>query len=86
MAQVATGGIGLNLTAANNAIYYSNDWSSELRLQSEDRIHRAGQTKVCSYYDLVVPNSVDEMVLDVLKNKYDMAEKALDEGYLERFL
>ena len=39
------GAFGLNLQFANYAIYYSNDFSWSTRSQSEDRIHRTGQTQ-----------------------------------------
>ena len=41
--QPASGGFGLTLTAASLMIYFSNDYSLETRLQSEDRFHRIGQ-------------------------------------------
>ena len=37
-----SGGMGLTLTASPVAIYYSNDFNGEARMQSEDRIHRVG--------------------------------------------
>ena len=43
--QPQSGGIGLTLTAASYAIYYSNSFDLEVRLQSEDRCHRIGTTK-----------------------------------------
>ena len=41
-----TGGYGITLTKANTVIYYSNGYDLEKRLQSEDRAHRIGQTKI----------------------------------------
>lgn len=45
--QPQSGGIGLTLTAAECAIYYSNSFDLETRMQSEDRCHRIG-TKITS--------------------------------------
>jgi len=70
----ASGGYGLTLTAATTMIYYSNDFSLEHRLQSEDRAHRIGQTKSVTYVDLVAPGTVDEKILAALKGKKDVAE------------
>ena len=50
-----TAGYGLTLTAANNVIYYANDYNLETRMQSEDRCHRIGQIISVLYVDLVVP-------------------------------
>lgn len=69
----AAGGIGLTLTAASLVIYYSNDFSLESRLQSEDRAHRIGQVKNVTYIDLVTPNTIDEKIVSALRGKRDMA-------------
>jgi len=42
IANPGSGGMGLTLTASPSIIYYSNDFNAESRIQSEDRIHRAG--------------------------------------------
>jgi SNF2 family DNA or RNA helicase len=68
-----TGGIGITLTAATTVIYYSNTFKYEDRKQSEDRAHRSGQTKSVTYIDLVTKGTVDEKVLDALKNKINIA-------------
>jgi SNF2 family DNA or RNA helicase len=54
-------------------IYYSNDFSLETRLQSEDRAHRIGQKKNVTYIDLVAKNTIDEKVMDALRNKQSVA-------------
>ena len=48
-----TGGYGLTLTSSHTVVYYSNDYSLEVRLQSEDRAHRIGQTSKVTYVDLM---------------------------------
>ena len=40
--QPGAAGMGLTLTAANEIVYFSNDFNAESRIQSEDRIHRIG--------------------------------------------
>lgn len=72
--QQRTGGIGLNLTAANNVIYYSFGWSTESWVQSQDRIHRIGQTKTCFYTYLIAEHTVDEVVYKVIKENWDVAK------------
>lgn len=69
-----SGGIGLTLTAATTVIYYSNSFSLEERLQSEDRAHRIGQTKTVTYIDLLARNTVDEKIVKALQEKKDVAE------------
>lgn len=68
---------GLTLHRAHTMIYYANTYSLETRLQSQDRIHRHGQKNACTYIDLVVPDSLDQMILDRLTSKKDLADMVL---------
>jgi len=77
--QPKTGGYGITLTAANTVIYFSNSYDLEIRLQSEDRAHRIGQTNKVTYIDLVSPGTIDEKVLDALRNKINIASVVLKE-------
>jgi SNF2 family DNA or RNA helicase len=77
--QPKTGGYGITLTAANTVIYYSNSYDLEIRLQSEDRAHRIGQSRKVTYIDLVSPDTIDEKVLKALRSKIDLAGKVLGE-------
>jgi len=60
-------------------IYYSNSYDLEIRLQSEDRAHRIGQTNKVTYIDLVSPNTIDEKILQALRSKIDIAGQVLKE-------
>jgi hypothetical protein len=66
-----TGGYGLTLTAADTVVYFSNSFDLEVRLQSEDRAHRIGQTKSVTYVDLFVPGTIDEKIVKALRAKID---------------
>lgn len=70
----ATGGVGLNMTAAELVVYFSNSFSFTDREQSEDRAHRIGQTKSVTYIDLVAEGTVDGVVVQALKSKKDVSE------------
>ncbi|MBZ4650923.1 hypothetical protein [Thermosipho sp. (in: thermotogales)] len=61
----------MNLQKANKIIYYSLPLSSELWMQSKKRIHRIGQNKTCFYYYLITEKSVEEKILQVLKERRD---------------
>jgi|TARA_R100000093_G_scaffold70596_1_gene44115 SNF2 family DNA or RNA helicase len=74
-----TGGFGLTLTAATTVIYYSNSYDLELRLQSEDRAHRIGQTNKVTYVDLISPSTVDEKIVRALRSKINIADQILGE-------
>lgn len=74
-----TGGYGLTLTAAHTVIYYSNNFDLEVRLQSEDRAHRIGQTNKVTYIDFISPGTVDEHIVKALRNKINIASAVLGE-------
>jgi SNF2 family DNA or RNA helicase len=77
--QPQAGGLGVTLTAADLAVYYTNSWSHEHRSQSEDRCHRIGseQHNVVNYIDLVAAGTIDATILAALKRKADTAEMLL---------
>jgi SNF2 family DNA or RNA helicase len=70
-----TGGYGITLTAASTVIYYSNNYDLEKRIQSEDRAHRIGQENKVLYIDLVTKGTVDEKIIQSLRNKVNIAKE-----------
>ena len=74
-----TGGYGLTLTSSHTVVYYSNDYSLEVRMQSEDRAHRIGQTNKVTYIDLIAEGTIDEKIVKSLNNKIDLASKVMGE-------
>ena len=72
--QPQSGGIGLTLTAAECAIYYSNSFDLETRLQSEDRCHRIGTKNNVTYIDLESPKTIDTKIIKALRSKKSLAD------------
>ena len=69
-----TGGLGLTLTEAQTVVYYSNSFSLEERLQSEDRAHRSGLRHSVTYVDLVAKDTLDtKLILPALRGKREIA-------------
>jgi hypothetical protein len=70
----ASAGMGVDglQDVCEQAIYYSGTFSREHRWQSEDRIHRLGMVGNASYTDMVVPNSVDRMILNSYQTTADL--------------
>ena len=85
LGNVQTAGRGITLTAASTVIYYSNNFSLELRQQSEDRAHRLGQKNKVTYIDLVVRNSLDEKIIKSLIEKRNIANEVLKDD-LEQWI
>ena len=78
-----TGGYGITLTAASNVIYYSNSYDLEKRLQSEDRAHRIGQKNNVTYIDMLADDTVDEKIVESLRNKVNIATEIMGEDLRE---
>jgi SNF2 family DNA or RNA helicase len=72
--QPHSAGYGLTLHAASNVIYYSNDFSLEARLQSEDRAHRIGQRNNVLYTDMEARGTVDSRIVAALRSKKSIAD------------
>ena len=78
VAHAAAAGIGLTLTAAKTAIYYSCSFDNELRMQSEDRNHRIGTTTSVLYIDIIAEDTIDEDVVKSLAIKSKLADIVID--------
>lgn len=76
--QIDTAGTGITLTAADTCVYYSKNYNYVTYSQSLSRIHRIGQRNVCTYIDLEVEKTVDEMINKALSKKEDMAKTVVD--------
>ena len=68
------GAKGLTLTTATTVIYYSNTYSLEDRLQSEDRAHRIGQKNNVTYIDFIAKDTMDEKIVETLRAKKELAD------------
>ena len=83
LVQYQAGAMGLNLQKSNRIIYFSLPLSSELFEQSKKRIHRVGQTKTCFYYYLITTGSIEENILQTLKERKDFTDQLFREKYDE---
>jgi SNF2 family DNA or RNA helicase len=74
----AAAGIGITLTAAETALYYSCSYDNELRKQSEDRCHRIGTKNNVLYIDLIAEDTLDEEIQRSLSVKSALADYVID--------
>lgn len=72
--QIAAARYGLNLTAANLAVFLENSFSYGDRVQCEGRNYRLGQTQKVTVVDFIVPGSIDSYILKVLKKKKSLSD------------
>lgn len=73
VAQVRSG-IGIDLFAGSLAVYYSNDYSLENRIQSEDREHRKGQIKQVNIFDIEARHTLDLKIIESLRAKKEVSD------------
>ena len=70
---------GIDLSAADTMVYWSNSWSRNARIQSEDRIIHPRKRYPLLYIDLVTKDSID---CDIIANHMDKANRT--DSYNER--
>ena len=79
LAHPASAGHGLNLQhGGSTAVWFSLTWSLELYQQANKRLHRSGQRSTVFLHHLVAKGTIDEAVMEALKEK-----KAGQDGLLE---
>lgn len=84
IAQIQAGSLGIDLTPAHVAIFYSLDYNFANYVQAQDRLHRIGQVNKVTYYHLVVPRTIDTLTLRILKEKGDIAHAIVHDPYILR--
>ena len=79
VAQIDTAGLGITLTAARIAIFYSPTWNYAAYQQALARTHRIGQRGAeCHYIHLICPGTVDEDVMRALDAKKNLADLVVE--------
>ena len=73
----ATGGTGLNITAANHVIHYTLEWNPAKESQATARSFRRGQELPVFVHRLIYPGTIDEIIADVLRKKRDLADEVI---------
>ena len=79
IANPRTAGYGLTLTLSHTVVYFSNSYDLEIRMQSEERVHRIGQNKKVTYIDLLTPKTVDEKIIKSLRKKINISSEVMGE-------
>jgi len=67
--QIKAAGVGLTLTKAEIVIMNSLDWVPGNHEQAEDRAYRIGQNKTVNIYYMLIDDTIDTLVWDILNEK-----------------
>src|SRR6202030_1246568 len=73
------GGVGLNLTAAEDVFLLDPWWNPAVEAQAIDRTHRIGQSQRVFAYRLIARDTVEEKVLELQKSKRALADAIIGE-------
>jgi len=71
--QIECGKYSLNLSHVRTSIYYSNTWKSESRVQSLERTEDIESKESLFIIDMLVEDTVDELIVFALRNKQNRA-------------
>jgi SWI/SNF-related matrix-associated actin-dependent regulator 1 of chromatin subfamily A len=75
---IMAAGTGLTLTAASHVVFAELDWTPSNVTQAEDRAHRLGQANSVLVEHLVLDGSLDARMAQMLVEKQEIADRALD--------
>jgi ATP-dependent DNA helicase len=75
-----SGGLGINLTAADSVILFDSDWNPQQDLQAMDRVHRIGQTRPVVIYRLTTSSTVEEVLLRRAGQKRMLEQLVIENG------
>ena len=80
LVSLRAGGTGLNLTAAQHVIHYDRWWNPAVEDQATDRAYRIGQTERVQVHKMVVQDTLEERISDLLETKRALAASVVGEG------
>ena len=78
--QVQAGGTGLNIQAASVIIFCEPQIKPSIENQAISRAYRMGQLRTVVVHRLLCDNTVDERILEILREKQDVFESFADES------
>jgi SWI/SNF-related matrix-associated actin-dependent regulator 1 of chromatin subfamily A len=67
--QIKAAGVGITLSAAEIVIMNSLDWVPGNHEQAEDRAYRIGQNKTVNIYYMLIDDTIDTLVWNILNEK-----------------
>jgi SNF2 family DNA or RNA helicase len=74
---IKTGGVGLNLTAANWVFMMEPQYNPQRDNQAIDRVHRIGQSRKVTIVRLIMEGSIEERVVEIADRKRALAKFSL---------
>ena len=81
-----TGGVGLNLTAADTIFIFDPWWNLSAENQAIDRSHRIGQQRKVFCYKLLCRNTIEEKMVELQEKKRELLDAVIanDSGAMKK--
>ena len=80
LAQITTGGLGLNIQAASVVVFCEPQLKPSIENQAISRAYRMGQTRKVLVYRLLCENTVDEKLMNTLEEKQKIFDAFADKS------
>jgi SNF2 family DNA or RNA helicase len=74
------GGIGLNLTRANQVIHFDRWWNPAVEDQATDRAYRIGQNRNVQVHKLITVGTLEERIDEMIESKKGLADAIITSG------
>ncbi|KAI2611803.1 SNF2 family N-terminal domain-containing protein [Hypoxylon sp. NC1633] len=79
LVSLKSGNAGLNLTVASQVIIMDPFWNPYVENQAIDRTHRIGQQREVTVHRILVPDTVEDRIVDIKERKRAIVDSALSE-------
>lgn len=80
--QIQAGGVGLNIQAASVVVFCEPQIKPSLETQAVARAYRMGQSQSVIVHRLLMDDTVDERVMEILKQKSQLFDRFADESLI----
>ena len=85
--QIKAAGVGITLSAAEIVIMNSLDWVPGNHEQAEDRAYRIGQNKTVNIYYMLIDDTIDTLVWNILNEKKKIIDTIIgDDDIITEFI
>jgi SNF2 family DNA or RNA helicase len=75
---MGVGAEGLTLTRANHVVFLNEWWNPSLNQQARDRVIRIGQHREVKEYRLIIKDSIEQRIRDIVIRKQCTFEQIVD--------
>lgn len=77
---IKAGGVGLNLTSANNVIHFDRWWNPAVENQATDRAFRIGQKKNVIVHKFITKGTIEEKIDLMIEDKAQLLQEIIPDG------